>query len=216
MDELLLPLFPLELVLLPEELLPLHIFEDRYKLMIGECLEVSPTAAGKKEFGIVLAKDQQLQSVGCSASIVKITHQYDDGRMDIVTQGTRRFEVLFTNEEKAYLTGGVEFFDDDAGLDLPLEEEAHHAIELFRDMMKRLNQDPADVAPPYRHLSFRIAGPLPLAVEFKQELLSSRNESDRLRAVMRAIEQLIPQLDFVQEARSKAGGNGNMRLGGPR
>jgi len=211
MGELLLPLFPLEVVLLPEEVLPLHIFEERYKVMIGECLKVSEQASGKQEFGIVLVKEQELQSVGCSASIVKVTHKYEDGRMDILAQGKRRFEVLFTNEEKVYLTGGVEFFDDEAGSDLPPEAEARRAIELFGQVMQRLSQDaPGELPPPYRHLSFRIAAPLPLDLDFKQQLLSIRNESERLRVVTRLIEQLLPRLDFIQKARSKAGGNGNL------
>lgn len=212
MDELLLPLFPLEVVLLPEERLPLHIFEERYKQMIRDCLEAQSREFGQREFGIVLTKDEEMRTVGCSASIVGVARKYDDGRMDILTRGLRRFEVFFTNEEKIYLRGSVEFFDDDAGAELPPENEAQRAIELFREVMQRLSNDIPDLVRPYRHLSFRIAAPLPVDLDFKQQLLSARNEAERLREVTRVMGQLIPQLEMVRKARNKAAGNGNARL----
>lgn len=214
MEELLLPLFPLEVVLLPEELLPLHIFEDRYKEMIGECLEGQSRASGRQEFGVVQAKGQKIFSVGCSARIIQVTRKYADGRMDILTVGKRRFDILFTDEEKLYLRGGVQFFDDDASTAAPPEAEARRAIELFGEILQRLHKStdiPIELPRPCRHLSFRIAAPLPLDLEFKQRLLSVRNETDRLRDVIRAIELLIPQFDLLERARHKAGGNGNAR-----
>jgi len=85
MRDILLPLFPLELVLLPEEPLPLHIFEERYREMIGECLRAKTSGFGRQDFGVVLAKGQAISNVGCSAQIVTVTRKYDDGRMDILT-----------------------------------------------------------------------------------------------------------------------------------
>lgn len=213
MEEILLPLFPLEIVLLPEEPLPLHIFEERYKQMIGECLEARASGSGQQEFGVVLTKGRELRTVGCSARIVNLTRKYEDGRMDILTVGRRRFEILLTNEEKSYLRGAVEFFEDD-GPDTPSEAEAEHAIERFREAMRRLRnaaEMPIHLTRPYRYLSFRLAAPLPLDVEFKQALLPMRNEPERLRLVVRAIELLISQFDRLQKARGKAGGNGNIR-----
>jgi Lon protease-like protein len=213
MEEILLPLFPLELVLLPEETLPLHIFEERYREMIGECLRAKTSGFGRQEFGVVLAKGQEISNVGCSAQIVSVTRKYDDGRMDILTVGKRRFEILLTNEEKSYLRASVEFFDDE-GSDTPGKTEAENAIRLFREIMRRLPQaseSPVQLPQPHRHLSFRLAAPLPLALEFKQRLLSLRNEPERLKQVVHSMEQLIHQIDAVQEARAKAGGNGNMR-----
>lgn len=213
MKELLLPLFPLEVVLLPEELLPLHIFEGRYKQMIGECLEAQSRRKGQQEFGIVQAKEQEMRNVGCSARIINVTRKYEDGRLDILTLGKRRFEILFTDEEKPYLRGGVEFFEDDVGADTPSNEDAQRAIELFRQTMQRLRKStdmPIHLPKPYRHLSFRIAAPLPLELEFKQQLLSIRNETERLRRVVRTVGLLGVQLDLVQKARAKAGGNGDV------
>ena len=213
MDDLLLPLFPLEIVLLPEEPLPLHIFEDRYKLMIGECLEAKAAGSSHQEFGIVCAKEQKLHTVGCAARIVNVTRKYEDGRMDIFTVGTRRFEILYTNEEKAYLRGGVNFFEDDPSSDVASDDEAQPAIELFRKAIQRLRKSadvPIHFSRPYRHLSFRIAAPLPLDLDFKQQLLGIRHEKERLRLVSRVTERLIVQLDVVEKARTKAGGNGNV------
>jgi Lon protease-like protein len=213
MEEILLPLFPLEMVLLPEEPLPLHIFEERYREMIGECLRAKTSGLGRQDFGVVLAKGQEISNVGCSAQIVTITRKYDDGRMDILAVGKRRFEILLTNEEKSYLRASVEFFDDE-GSDTPGETEAENAVRLFREIMRRLHQAsemPVDLPQPYRYLSFRLAASLPLALEFKQRLLSLRNEPERLQQVVHSMDQLIHQIDAVQEARDKAGGNGNIR-----
>jgi Lon protease-like protein len=213
MEEILLPLFPLEIVLLPEEPLPLHIFEKRYREMIGECLRAKTSGFGRQDFGVVLAKGQEISNVGCSAQIVNVTRKYDDGRMDILTVGKRRFEILLTNEEKSYLRASVEFFDDE-GSDTPGETEAENAIRLFREILRRLHQAsdmPIHLPQPYRHLSFRLAASLPLALEFKQRLLSLRNEPERLQQVVHSMDQLIHQIDAVQEARDKAGGNGNIR-----
>jgi ATP-dependent Lon protease len=214
MPGILLPLFPLEVVLLPEEPLPLHIFEERYKQMIGECLEAKSAGSAAQQFGVVLAKDQEMRSVGCSARIINLTRKYEDGRMDILAVGTRRFEVLLTDEEKPYLRAEVDFFDDDTGADTAGDQEAQTAIDLFRAAMQRLRKSPdmsIHLPPPYRYLSFRIAAPLPLDLDFKQRLLSIRNETERLHEVTGLIKQLITRFDSLRKAQSKAGGNGNMR-----
>ena len=213
MDEILLPLFPLELVLLPEEPLPLHIFEERYREMIGECLRAKTSGQDRQDFGVVLAKGQEISNIGCSAQIVNVTRKYDDGRMDILAVGKRRFEILLTNEDKAYLRASVEFFDDEDA-DTPGEKEAEDSIQLFREIMQRLHQAsemPLHLTKPYHYLSFRLAAMLPLALEFKHQLLSLRNEPERLQQVVQAMRQLLHQIVVVQEARKKAGGNGDIR-----
>jgi Lon protease-like protein len=213
MDNDLLPLFPLELVLLPEEPLPLHIFEDRYKTMMGECLRAKAAGKGQQEFGVILLKGREVRAVGCTARIVNVTRQYDDGRMDILTVGRRRFEILLTNQDRPFLRGAVDYFDDE-GPDAPSDETAELAIARFRDALRKLHhaaEMPIHLPRPYRHLSFRIAGALPLDLEFKQQLLTLRNEPKRLTLVLRALEMLMDQLDQVQESQKKAGGNGHAR-----
>jgi Lon protease-like protein len=214
MDDLLLPLFPLEVVLFPQQPFPVHIFEERYKEMIGECLAAKAAGKGQQEFGVLLAQGEQLAAIGCTARILNVTRKYEDGRMDLFTVGSRRFEILYTDDERAYLRGGVQFFDDEPEHDLPSEANAKDAIELFRSAMQRLRESPEvaiHLPRPYRHLSFRIAAPLPLSAEFKQEMLGLRDESERLRRVTHAIRQWLAHVERIQRARAKAGGNGNVR-----
>ncbi len=213
MDNELLPLFPLDLVLLPEEPLPLHIFEDRYKTMIGECLKAKEAGNGQEEFGLVRVKEKALSPVGCTARVVSVTHKYEDGRMDILTVGKRRFEILTTNEDRPYLRGAVDYFDDD-GPDAPGDAEAEDAIEQFREALRRLRQSaemPVHLPRPYRYLSFRMAAALPFDLDFKQRLLLMRREAERLDLVRRAMDAFLNQLDQLQESQKKAGGNGHGR-----
>ena len=103
----LLPLFPLDVVVFPRTALPLHIFEPRYREMVGEAL------ANNSEFGIVLAKQEGIVNAGCTVVVEQVLKRYEDGRMDILTQGLRRFEVLYLDNEKEYLRASVQYFDDD-------------------------------------------------------------------------------------------------------
>lgn len=213
MPDFLLPLFPLEIVLMPEQPLDLHIFEERYKQMVGECLAAKAAGSPEQEFGVVLAKGEEMRTVGCTARIVNLTRRYPDGRLDILTVGKRRFEVLLTDEERPYLRGEVEFFDDETGADTAADPEAGKAIDLFRDIMRRLhkaNDMPIHLPRPYRYLSFRIAAPLPLDLDFKQQLLGIRSESQRLEQVTRVIEALMARFDLLERTQRRAGGNGNV------
>lgn len=105
------PLFPLNTVLFPGTALPLHIFEDRYREMVGECL------AEEKAFGVVRADGEQMSIVGCAAKIVRVVQRYDDGRMDILCEGGQRFEIEGLDESRIFLQADVEFFDDEGALD---------------------------------------------------------------------------------------------------
>ena len=197
----LLPLFPLELVLLPGAPLPLHIFEPRYKEMIGECLEQ------KKVFGVIRAQEQNLADVGCTAEIVAVTKTYDDGRMDIVTQGRERFEVLELNQERAFLRGDVLHVKDEPEKASP--EEITRALDLHRQILTLANAEQdlpdADDTP----LSYHLAGSLPLDLDFKQKMLGLRSEPERIQAVIGYFEHILPSLRRAVLIRQKAGGNGH-------
>jgi len=211
MENQLLPLFPLEVVLFPDEVLPLHIFEERYKQMTQECLEGSRRSPAQGEFGVVCAREGKLESVGCTARITEVIRRYDDGRLDILTRGHRRFEILLTNDEKPYLRGAVTYFDDEESDPAP-ESETKRAWSLLGDVMKRLSsaaphaESPADCQQP----SFRIAAALPLGLELKQQLLALRSEHERMRGLVGLMERLIPALDSRERARKKASGNGHL------
>ena len=138
MQQGLLPLFPLQVVLLPGAELPLHIFEDRYKEMIGEVLRE------RQEFGVVLASEKGIVNTGCSATVDKVLRRYPDGRMDIVVRGRRRFEILLLNDERAYLRGSVDFFDDDQAT--PASSEIlKKAIEGFNQLQALSASQPLDL-----------------------------------------------------------------------
>ena len=128
MQESLIPLFPLEVVLFPGQPLPLHIFEERYKIMIRECLATE----GPREFGVVLAKPDGIANVGCTAEVVEVVRSYADGRMDIVAAGKRRFEVLFVDENKEYLRAAAQFFHDEES---PAPDALRdHVVEIHRQL----------------------------------------------------------------------------------
>jgi Lon protease-like protein len=163
----LLPLFPLQVVLLPGAELPLHIFEDRYKEMIGEVIR------DRLEFGVILANEKGIVNTGCTAMIDKVLREYPDGRMDVLARGRRRFEILMLNDERPFLRGSVEFFDDE-------EESAvapdvrQRAIDGFNEMSKE------EIDLEQSQLSFRLAQPV-ADLGFRQSILTSRSEADRMR-----------------------------------
>ena len=198
----LLPLFPLEVVLFPGIPLPLHIFEPRYKEMIGEALR------DKTEFGVVRV-DQQgaVANVGCTATILDVVKQYDDGRMDILTEGRRRFELVGVDEERAFLRGDVVFFEDEAA-EAPAAA-AQRAIRLYLDLLALADVEAQNPPEPGPQLSFLITAGLPLELDFKQQLLESRSEPDRIALINEYYEALVPRLGRAIKARKKAGGNGH-------
>ncbi len=170
----LLPLFPLGLVLFPRTPLPLHVFEDRYKEMIGEALR------DDTEFGVVLANDKGIVNVGCTAAIERVNHRYPDGRLDIATAGRRRFEITGLNEERSFLQGEVEYFDDedddpgDGPLRMRVREE-FEALRTFDELAQSVEPVWAD-----RQLSFQLAQAIP-DLGFRQTLLALRSEAERMK-----------------------------------
>ncbi|HZE26310.1 MAG TPA: LON peptidase substrate-binding domain-containing protein [Terriglobales bacterium] len=197
----LLPLFPLDVVLFPGAPLPLHIFEPRYKEMIGECLE------RKKLFGVIRAQETNLADVGCTAEILAVTKTYDDGRMDIVTQGRERFEILEVNQERAFLRGEILYVRDEPGK--ATEAEVAHAVELHRQILALASAEQDLPENEDSLLSYHLAGSLPLDLDFKQKMLSLRSEAQRIQTVIAYFEGILPSLRRAVVIRQKAGGNGH-------
>ena len=200
------PLFPLEVVLMPSMPLPLHIFEERYKLMIGECFEE------KREFGVVYQKGSDMKKNGCTANIVQVLKRFADGRLDIMTQGVNRFVIESINEDKPYLQAEVIYFDD--------EREAR-ADNLIADGIKLLEQ--LDVITgkkrDYRSLSrmdhktisFVIAYNEVFSMEEKQSFLEMRSTSERITKTVESLRKVVELLQITEEAKRIAGGNGNFK-----
>ncbi len=195
----LLPLFPLDLVLLPGVPLPLHIFEPRYREMIAECLEQ------KKMFGVVRASDEGVADIGCTAEIVSITKKYDDGRMDILTRGVERFEVLEVNEERSFLQAEISLVHDedgdDAGASKPDVELVERAVRLHAEIAKLAGADLSPADESASNLSYLLAGSLPLDLDFKQNLLATLSETKRLEAVVGYLQAILPGLRRAAKAR---------------
>jgi Lon protease-like protein len=198
----LLPLFPLEVVLLPGTPLPLHIFEPRYKEMIGECL------ANDAPFGVVRALDEGIAEVGCTAEIITVTKEYPDGRMDLIAEGRKRFEVLELNQERSFLRAEVLLVPDEPNA--AAQEEKVRAIQLHLEILSLAGAVQDLSAADQNQLSFYLAGSLPLDLDFKQKLLAMRSEGERIQAVAGYLEGILPKLRRVAQTREKAGGNGHV------
>jgi len=202
-DEVALGLFPLGLVLLPGEVVPLHIFEERYKLLVQERLDGG-------EFGIVLVDGEALRECGCTARVTELLEELDDGRLNILVEGGRRFRLLELrppdDPETEYLSGLIDYYDDE-------EDEAPEplragVLEVFRTMLVLMDvespKEPAGDGP----LSFRVAAAFDFGAPLKQELLESLSEEQRLETLLRVMESLLPQLKLRKEREEAIRGNG--------
>jgi Lon protease-like protein len=196
------PLFPLDVVLFPGTPLPLHIFEPRYKEMIGECL------TQHRPFGVVRAVEQGLAEVGCTAEIVTVVKEYPDGRLDLVTEGRKRFELVRVNQERSFLQAEVLLIDDEPGT--PPPADTARAVQLHSEVLAIAGARQDLSAADAKLLSFYLAGSLPLDLDFKQKLLSLRSEPKRLSFLINYLETILPNLRRTASAREKAGGNGHV------
>ena len=200
---LLLPLFPLNLVLFPETNLPLHIFEPRYKEMIQDCLD------NGWEFGILLDQEGSVSNIGCTASISEVLARFPDGRSNILVRGERRFEISQLDEERSYLRGTVEFLGDDAAESAD-EALRQRGIELYgrlSELLQLENQPFLTPSPIWTdtQLSYRMTAGIPAAADWKQELLELRSEPERLVRVIGLFEELIEYLESLPNESSDTG-----------
>jgi Lon protease-like protein len=198
----LLALFPLEVVLFPGAPLPLHIFEPRYKEMVKDLLE------SREHFGVVRSTGTGVEQIGCTAEIVAVAKQYEDGRMDIVTEGRERFEIMNLDMGKTYLRAEVLFLVDEP--ERARREDVERLLEMHKEMLQLLgaNADLPDAND--RQLTLQIAASMPFDLDMKQKLLVSRSESERAGMLLDYYERVLPSLRRAVKARHKAGGNGHV------
>lgn len=204
------PLFPLSVVLMPNMAMPLHIFENRYKQMVRECL------AHNHVFGMVYHNGRQMARIGCTAVIVRVLKTYDDGRMDIIVQGEHRFEIERVIEEKPYFEAFVSYFDDVFEPDASrLEGLATELRELFQEMFLAGGRkfdakvfDNLDV----KTLSFLAGFHEALTSEQKQEFLEMRNTEERMRKGIELVKKMIEVLKLNRNIDSIVQSNGHLPI----
>jgi Lon protease-like protein len=200
------PLFPLALVALPTELVPLHIFEERYKTMMARVLEE------EGEFGIVWISDDGLRPVGCACEIAEVLERLDDGRLNLVARGTRPFRIEARQEELPYPAGVVEFLEDRAEAPDPVAaEDAHAAYAELVEQATDRTPDPAEIA---AMSAYQMAATVEFGLDAKQGLLDLRSESARLKLVTRLFRAALKRLDFVERAQARARSNGKVHFSG--
>ncbi|MGD9075946.1 MAG: LON peptidase substrate-binding domain-containing protein [Desulfobacteraceae bacterium] len=207
--ETVLPLFPLNLVLMPDMPLPLHIFEERYKKMIRECLDQN------REFGIVYISGDEIMQVGCTAKIVKVLKRYEDGEMDIITLGRNRFIIKEVYDGKPYFEAKVLHFDD-----VP-EEESGELLILAREGIESLKELDRIIGIPrdYEDLkdlgakpvSFLVSGSEGLPLEEKQELLEMTSTRERLKSGVRSLQKVLQATKINKESHEASKGDGSLR-----
>jgi Lon protease-like protein len=196
------PLFPLGLVLLPQELVPLHIFEERYKLMIGECLEQD------SEFGIVWLADDGLRDIGCTARITRVIEQFDDGRMNILVEGDQPFRLVNRIEDLPYPAGDIEMLEDfDPEGDPELAEQARTR---YAELVERATEEKPDLDEIAALDAYGMAATVEHPAEAKQALLELRAENDRLKMVDEMFRTAMKRVAYAEEAAERAQTNGSV------
>ena len=198
------PLFPLGLVLLPGEQVPLHIFEERYKQMIGECLDE------EREFGILWLAEDALKDVGCTARITRVLERFDDGRMNIVVEGATPFRLERRIGELAYPAGDIELLDDDPGTD---EDALERARKSYADLVEQVTDTRPEPEALAELDAYGMAATLDIAASAKQALLELRSEPARLEQLEALFDEALKRIRTATRVAEQASGNGHLRPG---
>jgi Lon protease-like protein len=200
MDEI--GLFPLGLVLLPGERIPLHVFEPRYKELIGECLDE------EREFGLVLSDDSGRREIGTTAAVVEVLERFDDGRMNIVVEGRDRFRVLAETEGRPFQTARVSPVED--GDDEPAQAEVDVCLEAYRRVAAEAEAEVEEPGTDVASLSYWLASRVDFGPEVKQEILELRSERERVVRLAELLDRAREAIRWARTARTRAQGNGRV------
>ena len=198
------PLFPLGLVLIPHELVPLHIFEERYKLMIGECLE------RETEFGIVWLSDDGLKEVGCSARVTKVLERFEDGRMNVLVEGTSPFRLVRRIDDLPYPAGDVEPLADDVEA-APDADALAAARQRYADLVAEVTDERPEPDALARLDAYGMAATLDVTLDAKQMLLELRSERARLEQLEALFTEALGRIRHAERAAERAQGNGSLK-----
>ncbi len=199
------PLFPLGMVAVPHEIVPLHIFEDRFKAMIDEVLQDGG------EFGLVWAADDGMRPNGCAMEITEVLERHEDGRLDILTRGTRPFRIVEERFDHPYPSGEVEFLDDkDESPDAGTVDAAHEA---YGDLVEEATDKVLEPEVLEPLTAYEMAATVDFGPDAKQGLLDLRSENARMRLLTRLFRAAVKRLDFIERAQARARSNGKVRFG---
>jgi Lon protease-like protein len=199
------PLFPLAIVALPGEAIPLHIFEERYKTMMNECMR------DEKEFGIVWLADDGLREIGCACTIERVLERMEDGRINLLARGTRPFRVVERQGHLAYPAGVIEFLEDRS--ETPDPDLVAGAREAYAQLVVRATDAEPDAEELEEMDAYAMAGTVDFGPDAKQGLLDLRSENARLRLLTRLFQAAAKRLDLVERAQERARSNGKIRFG---
>jgi ATP-dependent Lon protease len=199
------PIFPLQLVFFPGEKLPLHIYEPRYKDMLGYCIE------NKLPFGITCYIKNKISRIGCLARIDVVEKEYEDGRRDIICSGTERFQIKKFDSSRTFLQGDIESFPDMKDNIPEKDEKMEQLLPLFIELMQLASKETNSTAVDLPENSFGFAHLVGLELKQKQKLLEMKSEQERLQYLHRHIRKVIPQIKAFEEVRRKIQSNGHFR-----
>jgi Lon protease-like protein len=199
------PLFPLPIVALPTESVPLHVFEDRYRRMIEECLLT------KREFGIVWRSEDELKQVGCACEIEEVLERMDDGRLNILARGTRPFRLIERQDDLPYPAGAIELLADEE--ESPDAEAAQAARELYAELVDQATDQQLEDDDLEAMNAYRMAATVEFGPDAKQELIELRSENARLRLLTLLLRAAIKRLELLDRAQAHARSNGKVRFG---
>ncbi|CAN5680418.1 MAG: LON peptidase substrate-binding domain-containing protein [Actinobacteria bacterium] len=198
-------LFPLSLVLLPTEQVPLHIFEERYKDLIGECL------ADDAEFGLVYADESGIREIGTRAAVLQVLTEFEDGRMNILIEGRDRFKLLELTSGRSFQTGDIVPIEDiDDSADASTVQRARLLFDRLRELTSSEIEAPDGSTP---QLSYALAARVELTAEAKLELLTETSERVRLERVCTLLEEAAVAVERQRGAAERAATNGKVELG---
>ncbi|MSX01734.1 MAG: peptidase S16 [Actinobacteria bacterium] len=201
------PIFPLGLVALPSETVPLHIFEPRYRTMIAECLD------NEREFGIVWTDDDGAHATGCAMEVTEVTERSEDGRMNIITRGTRPFRVVEERHDLPYPAAVVEFLEDGDDAADDFEEVRIEAFEAYAELVEQATDKQLEPEELAAKSAYEMAATVEFGAEAKQGLLDLRSEKKRMKLVAQLLRAAIKRLEFMERAQVRAASNGRVRFG---
>jgi Lon protease-like protein len=201
------PLFPLPVVLLPTEVIPLHIFEERYKTMISQCLE------SHSEFGIVWLSDDGLKEIGCTAQVAEVLEEMEDGRLNVLVRGGTPFKLLERQEDHVYPAGKIELLGDQGEEQADDGEAGGEARERYADLLERITNERPEEAALAELNSYEMAASVEIELDVKQGLLELRSEEERLRLLARLFKAGIKRVELAREIADRASRNGKVRFG---